>query len=200
MKSTTRGQFARAAAVIAAAVAVCPAPALAEEAVGADILIPKVAEFVPALIAFLVIWIVLAKLVWPQILEMMDKRQAKIQEDLDAAEKARQEAAESAKVYEQKILEAHQQADEIISKAKKEAEEERSAILAKAQKEASDVIAKAHGAVDSERHKAMIELSGSVVDLSVEIATKIIGNDLSADQQRKLAEKYLAEVGAPDGE
>ncbi|WP_322152286.1 F0F1 ATP synthase subunit B [Paratractidigestivibacter sp.] len=200
MKSTTRGQFARAAAVIAAAVAVRPAPALAEEAVGADILIPKVAEFVPALIAFLVIWIVLAKLVWPQILEMMDKRQAKIQEDLDAAEKARQEAAESAKVYEQKILEAHQQADEIISKAKKEAEEERSAILAKAQKEASDVIAKAHGAVDSERHKAMIELSGSVVDLSVEIATKIIGNDLSADQQRKLAEKYLAEVGAPDGE
>jgi F-type H+-transporting ATPase subunit b len=200
MKSTTRGQFARAAAVIAAVAAACPAPALADEAVGADILIPKVAEFVPALIAFLIIWIVLAKLVWPQVLSMMDQRQQKIQEDLDAAEKARQDAAESAKVYEQKIIEAHQQADEIISKAKKEAEEERTAILAKAQKEAADVIAKSHGAVDSERHKAMIELSGSVVDLAVEIATKIIGNDLSADQQRKLAEKYLAEVGASDGE
>ncbi len=200
MKSTTRGQFARAAAAIAAVVAVCPAPALADEAVGADILIPKVAEFVPALIAFLIIWIVLAKLVWPQVLTMMDQRQQKIQEDLDAAEKARQDAAESAKAYEQKIVEAHQQADEIISKAKKEAEEERTAILAKAQKEAADVIAKSHGAVDSERHKAMIELSGSVVDLAVEIATKIIGNDLSADQQRKLAEKYLAEVGASDGE
>ena len=64
----------------------------------------------------------------------------------------------------------------------------------------ADVIAKAHGAVDSERHKAMIELSGSVVDLSVEIATKIIGNDLTEDQQRKLAEKYLAEVSAPNGD
>ena len=191
MKSTTRGQLARAGAAIAVAVAGVPTAALAE-GVGADILIPKPAEFIPALIAFLIIWIVLAKLVWPQVLSMMDKRQEKIQEDLDAAE--------SAKSYEQKIVEAHQQADEIISKAKKEAEEERSAILAKAQKEAADVIAKAHGAVDSERHKAMIELSGSVVDLSVEIATKIIGNDLTEDQQRKLAEKYLAEVSAPNGD
>lgn len=199
MKSTTRGQLARVGAAIAVAVAGMPTAALAE-GVGPDILIPKPAEFIPALIAFLVIWIVLAKLVWPQVLSMMDKRQEKIQEDLDAAEKSRLDAAESAKSYEQKIVEAHQQADEIISKAKKEAEEERSAILAKAQKEAADVIAKAHGAVDSERHKAMIELSGSVVDLSVEIATKIIGNDLTEDQQRKLAEKYLAEVSAPNGD
>lgn len=189
----------RAGAGIAAAVALTPTIALADEAVGADILIPKPAEFVPALIAFLVIWLILAKLIWPQVLEMMDKRQQKIQDDLDAAEQSRAEAAESAREYEEKIVQAHREAEEIISKAKKEAEEERSRILAKAQHEAADVIAKAHGAVDSERRKAMIELSGSVVDLSVEIATKIIGNDLSVDEQRRLAEKYLAEVGAPDG-
>ena len=53
--------------------------------------------------------------------------------------------------------------------------------------------------MDSERHKAMIELSSSVVDLSVEIASKIIGNDLSVEEQRRLAEKYLAEVGKSDG-
>ena len=52
--------------------------------------------------------------------------------------------------------------------------------------------------MDSERRKATIELSNSVVDLSVEIASKIIGNDLTEDQQRRLAEKYLAEVSAPD--
>ena len=166
-----------------------PVVSLAEEsAVGADILIPKLAEFIPALI----------KLVWPSVLEMMEKRQAKIQSDLDEAERSKREAAEEAKSYEGKILEAHHEADAIIAKAKKEAEEVRSQVLAKAQREAADIIAKAHGAVDSERHKAMIELSSSVVDLSVEIASKIIGNDLSEDEQRRLAEKYLAEVGAPD--
>ena len=175
-----------------------PAVALAEEsAVGADILVPKPAEFVPALIAFLIILAVLAKLVWPPVLAMMEKRQEKIQSDLDAAERSKLEAAEEAKAYEAKIVEAHHEADAIVAKAKKEAEEVRSQVLAKAQREAADIIAKAHGAVDSERHKAMIELSSSVVDLSVEIASKIIGNDLSEDEQRKLAEKYLAEVGAP---
>ena len=176
-----------------------PGVALAEEsAVGPDILIPKMAEFIPALIAFLVIWVVLAKLVWPQVLAMMEKRQQKIQDDLDAAERSKVQAAEEARSYEAKILDAHHEADAIVAKAKKEAEEVRAAVLAKAQREAADIIAKAHGAVDSERHKAMIELSSSVVDLSVEIASKIIGNDLSEEEQRRLAEKYLAEVSTPD--
>ena len=96
MNSNTRGLLARAGAAAAAAVLATPTFALAE-GVGADILIPKPAEFIPALIAFLIIWIVLAKLVWPQVLQMMDKRQQKIQDDLDAAAKSKQEAAEQAK-------------------------------------------------------------------------------------------------------
>lgn len=189
---------ARAGAVAAVALGT-PVAALAEEsAVGADILIPKMAEFIPALIAFLIIFVILAKFVWPPVLEMMEKRQQKIQADLDAAEEAKRKAAEEARNYEAKILDAHHEADAIVAKAKKEAEEVRSSILAKAQRESADIIAKAHDAVDSERHKAMIELSSSVVDLSVEIASKIIGNDFSVEEQRKLAEKYLAEVGSPD--
>ena len=198
MNNTAR-KLAALAGATGVAVWSAPVVSLAEEsAVGPDILIPKVAEFVPALIAFLVILAVLSKLVWPSVLEMMEKRQAKIQSDLDEAERSKREAAEEAKSYEGKILEAHHEADAIIAKAKKEAEEVRSQVLDKAQREAADIIAKAHGAVDSERHKAMIELSSSVVDLSVEIASKIIGNDLSEEEQRRLAEKYLAEVGAPD--
>ena len=199
MKNTAMRVASRAVVALGVALAT-PAVALAEEsAVGPDILIPKTAEFIPALIAFLIILAVLAKLVWPPVLEMMEKRQQKIQSDLDAAERSKLQAAEEAKSYEAKILDAHHEADAIVAKAKKEAEEVRSAVLAKAQREAADIIAKAHGAVDSERHKAMIELSSSVVDLSVEIASKIIGNDLSVEEQRRLAEKYLAEVGKSDG-
>lgn len=199
MKNTAMRLVARA-GVAGGVILATPAVALAEEsAVGPDILIPKMAEFIPALIAFIIIWIILAKLVWPSVLEMMEKRQQKIQDDLDAAQRSKIEAAEEAKNYEAKILDAHHEADAIVAKAKKEAEEVRSAVLAKAQREAADIIAKAHGAVDSERHKAMIELSSSVVDLSVEIASKIIGNDLSVEEQRRLAEKYLAEVGKSDG-
>lgn len=191
-KNIERLELAGALGVVAT---LAPTPALALS--GADLLLPKPAEFIPALIAFLVIWVILAKLAWPSILGMMEKRQQKIQDDLDAAAKEKAAAEEERRQYEAQIANARKEAGEIIAKAKREAEEERSRILAKAQEDAAATVAKSHDAVSSERRKAMIELSGSVVDLAVEISSKIIGNDLSEDAQRKLAEKYLAEVSAP---
>lgn len=181
-----------------AASALVPTTALAASTSGADLLIPKPAEFIPALVAFVIIWVIMAKVAWPSVLGMMDKRQQKIKDDLDAAAESKVKAAEEAKEYEAKLLSAQKEADAIVAQAKKEAEEERSQILAKAQTDASDIVAKARGVVDSERKKAMIELSSSVVDLSVDIAGKIIGNDMSDEEQRKLAKKYLAEVSTPN--
>ena len=164
----------------------------------AQILIPKPAEFVPALIAFLIIWFVLAKFAWPMIMKTLDDREAKIKGDLDDAEHAKADALQEKKDYAVQLADARVEADKIVSNAKKEAEEERAQVLARAQKEASAAVAKSRDALETERRKAMIELSGSVVDLSVEIAGKIIGDELTEDQQRKLAEKCLNEVGKPD--
>jgi F-type H+-transporting ATPase subunit b len=83
-----------------------------------------------------------------------------------------------------------------MAEAKHDAEVMRADMIAKAQEESQAIIAKAHDVIDAERAKAMAELSGSVVDLSVEIASKVIGNGLDVEQQRALAIKYLAEVGS----
>lgn len=181
--------------VITALAVLIPTPAFAEAPSGPEILLPKMAEFIPALIAFLVIWVVAAKFVWPSVLGMMDKRQQKIQGDLDAAAAEKASAVKEHQEYQAQIANAQDEADEIIAEAKAQAEAERARILAKAQEEAAATVAKARDAVSSERRKAMAELSDSVIDLSVEIAGKIIGNSLSDSDQRKLAEKYLVEVG-----
>ena len=63
-----------------AAALLMPVSAFAEDgAAGADILIPKMAEFIPALIAFLIIWIVLAKVALPGIMKTMEERGKKIE-------------------------------------------------------------------------------------------------------------------------
>lgn len=164
-------------------------------AVGADILIPKPAEFVPALIAFLAIWAILAKMAWPAIIKILDEREQKITGDLKAAEDAKAKAEENVRAQQDKIAAADREAADIIAAAKREAEAERSKIIAEAQASAVSIIAKAHDAIDSERKKAMVQLSGQVVDLSVEIAAKIIGDALDETEQRHLAERYLLEVG-----
>ena len=99
--------------------ALVPTAALAEESVsGADLLIPKVGEFVPALLGFLIIWVVLAKFAWPKILANMEAREAKISADFEAAEKAKKQAQELLSSYEAKLAGAQRDADAIIDEAR----------------------------------------------------------------------------------
>lgn len=196
MNTNKLGFVRLAAAVGATAVALqfaAPTPAYAA---GADILIPKPAEFIPALIAFLVIWIIMAKMAWPMIIKILDERQEKIASDLKAAEDAKTQAEQEAQDYRARIEEADRKAADILAEAKHDAEVMRADMMAKAQEESQAIIAKAHDVIDAERTKAMAELSGSVVDLSVEIASKVIGDALDEKTQRELASKYLAEVGS----
>ncbi len=190
-----RNTLRRVAAVTAATGATIVATPGVAFAAGADILIPKPAEFIPALIAFIVIWIILAKLAWPIIIKVLDAREEKIANDLSAAEESRKSAEQSAVDARDQISATKREAQDIIAAAKREAEGERSKIIAEAQASAVATIAKAKDAVEAERKKAMVELSAQVVDLSVEIASKIIGDALSTEEQHKLAEKYLMEVG-----
>ena len=62
----------------AAGTVLAPVAAFADEtesAAGADILIPKPAEFIPALAIFLIILFLLSKFAWPKVLEMLEKRE-----------------------------------------------------------------------------------------------------------------------------
>lgn len=178
-----------------------PTLALAEEEnTGMKLLIPNMAEFVPACVAFIIIFVIMSKFAWPAILKMMEDREKKIQGDLDSAEQSKNDAAVLSQDAKAKVAQAEREATEIVAQAKRDAEGERTRIIAEAQTSAQNIIAKAHDAVAAERKKAMIELSGQVVDLSVEIATKIIGDALDADEQRELAERYLVEVGSLNDE
>lgn len=199
-QSSKTKEAVRAFALALASIAASATPAFADMPGGADILLPKPAEFLPALVAFLAIWFVMAKFAWPSIVKMMEKRELKIKGDLDSAEKMKLEAQKAREESERAIAEAQAKAQQIIAEAKREAEAQRSHIITDAQRNAQGLIEKAHDAITTERKKAMIELSGFVIDLSVEIASKIVGESLSEDDERALAAKYLKEVGAKHDE
>lgn len=106
-----------------AAALLMPVSAFAEDgAAGADILIPKMAEFIPALIAFLIIWIVLAKVALPGIAKTLEERGKKIEESLDEAEKTKQEAIAKRAESDSIVTDARRQAADIVLEARKDAE------------------------------------------------------------------------------
>lgn len=182
----------------AAAALALPRPAFAEEAAGgADILIPKMAEFIPALIAFLIILIVLAKMAWPQILATMEEREKRIADSLDEAEKTRQKAIADRKASDDIVTDARRQAAEIVLAARQDAEAERSRILAAAHAEAEDILAKAHTSAEEERRSIYADAAASIADLSVSVASKIVAKTLDEDgEQRRLIERYIEEAGS----
>lgn len=182
------------AALVASALA--PTAALAEESLsGADLLIPKMGEFVPALVGFLIIWVVLAKFAWPTILANMEAREAKISGDIEAAEQAKKQAEEQLSSYEAKLAHAQRDADAIIDDARATAKKTQERIVEEANKQAGDIVARGRATVESERRAAMVDLASTVADVSVNAAAKIIDKNLDTEGQRKLVEKYLDEVG-----
>lgn len=173
-----------------------PSFAFAEEsATGISMIVPKLNEFIPALIAFLVIWFVLAKFAWPTIVGMLDKREETIKNNLDEAEAAKIEAQRALEEYKQQIADARREAAGIVDEARRAGEQVKADITAQAQAQADEMIAKAKKSIEKEKLAAIADLQGSLADISVAVAGRFIGEELSDADQRKLIEKYVAEAG-----
>ena len=153
-------------------------PALAfaseEEAGGISAILPDMAEFIPMLVIFILLWIVLAKLGWPKFEAMLSKRETMIKDALEKSEEARIESERVLEEYRVQLADA------------------------KAQSEATDMIAKARTAIEAEKKAAIAELQSSVADTSVAVAARLIGEDLSESEHRKMIERYVNEAGSFD--
>jgi len=163
---------------------------------GLALLIPNLLEWLPMLIGFILLWVILAKFGWPVITGMLDKRVTTIKESLEQAENAKIESERLLEEHRAQLADAKKQSAQIIAEAKQSAEAVKDEITTKAQAESEAMIAKARVAIEAEKKAALAELQGSVADLSVSVAGRLIGQDLSDSDHRKIIEHYLAEAGA----
>ncbi len=112
-------------------------------------------------------------------------------------ERIEQEKAQVAKIrleYEGHLkrleAESRQRIQEAVSEGQRVAAEIREA----SRKEAQEMITRARSEIGIERDKAQATLRNEVVDLAVEIAGKLIREELTAEKHRKLVDNFLAEV------
>ena len=83
-----------------------------------------------------------------------------------------------------------------MAEAKKTGEAVKADIQAQAQAESAAMIEKAKSTIEVEKKAAVAELQGSIVDISVADAERLIGEDLSDDEHRKIIERYVNEAGS----
>lgn len=183
-------------ALVSALVCALPSFAFAAEEGGISKILPDMNEFVPMLVAFIIIVIVLAKFGWPMFEGIMVRRETAIKESLEKSEAARIESEKLLEEYKQQLAEAKAQASQIVADAKKTGEAVKADIQSKAQDEAANMIEKAKVAIEAEKKQAVSELQSSVADLTVSVTARIVGEDLSDDEHRAIIERYVNEAGS----
>ncbi|MBU2926811.1 F0F1 ATP synthase subunit B [Winogradskyella psychrotolerans] len=151
--------------------------------------------FVVSTILMLALIALMVKFAWKPILTSLNEREEGIQGALDAAEKAKREMANLQADNQKLLQEARLERETML----KEARELKSKMIAdaeaQAQSQANKMISQAQEAIESEKKAAMAELKSHVAGLSLEIAEKVVRNELSnKDKQVKLIEDMLGEA------
>ncbi|MCR4772920.1 MAG: F0F1 ATP synthase subunit B [Prevotella sp.] len=165
------------------------------------ILTPDLGLLFWMLLAFLIIFFVLAKFGFPAITKMVEDRKAYIDDSLEKAREANEKIANIKQESEALLKEAREQQSQIL----KEAQATREKIVEKAQDKAREegarIIADAKAEIESEKANAVSEIRKQVSKLSVEIASKILRQNLATDaKQMELIDRLLDEVSASSGE
>ena len=127
---------------------------------------------------------------------MLEKRENTIREALKKSEEAQIESERVLKEYKEQLADAKAQSAQIIAEARATGEAVKADITAKAQAEAADMIAKAKVAIEAEKKQAVADLQASVADISVDVAARLIGEELTDDEHRKIIERYVNEAGS----
>ena len=161
------------------------------------ILTPDFGLFFWMLVAFLVVFLLLAKFGFPVITNMVEERKNFIDESLRKAHEAQERLANIEKEGESILQEAREKQAQIL----KEAAETRDAIVEKAQdkarQESARLLEDAKAAIDQEKKAAIADIRKQVATLSVEIAEKVLKKNLKDDQsQMDLIDRMLDGVSA----
>src|SRR5262245_13978683 len=158
---------------------------------------PDPGLFIWTILTFLVLLALLAKFAWRPLLQALESRQESIRKSLDDAETAKQELerlqTESAEI----IRQARVEADAIITRSRGAGERLREEIRTKARGEADAIVKNAERQIQLETSRALQQIRGEAVDLSVMIASKLIQRNLTKEDNERLIEEALKQVEGP---
>jgi F-type H+-transporting ATPase subunit b len=116
---------------------------------------------------------------------------------VNAIESAKRERAEAEKLLsEQKaaIAEARREAGEMMRKNQLEVEKFREELMTRARADADAAKLEAQRAIQDERAKALADVKAAAADLAVDIAKKLLGQELNEEKHRALAQQFLDQL------
>ena len=146
-------------------------------------------------LSFSILLYILAKFAWKPILKGLKERESSIDEALNAAEKAKEEMKMLKADNEQLLKEAREERDEILRAARKVKEDIIEDAKVKASAEADKIVEAAKESIHIEKRAVLADLKNQLATLSIEIAEKVLKEELAdMERQKKLVKKLVDDV------
>lgn len=152
-------------------------------------------DIIYQLVMFSLLLFLIKKFAWGPLMGIMKQREEHIANEIEAAEQSRVEAKKLLEEQRNLLKEARTEAQSLIENAKKQGDVQREEIIVAARAESERLKDSAKLEIEQQKEKAVAAIREQVASLSVLIASKVIEKELSAEDQEKLINEYIQEVG-----
>ncbi|MEM6843612.1 MAG: F0F1 ATP synthase subunit B [Bacteroidota bacterium] len=147
------------------------------------------------LVGFLILLFVLGKFAWKPILNALNERESSIEEALLSAEKAKEEMKQLQASNEQLLAEARKERETMLKEATAAANKIKDAAREEGEKERKRMVDDASIEIENQKKAALADVKQQVAALSVQIAEKILRENLKADAaQKSYVDKLVSDL------
>jgi len=160
-------------------------------------ILPDVAELIYGALAFLIVFLVLAKFAFPALNKMLAERSGKIQGDLEKAEQSRMAAETELAEYRQQLA-GPRRCQPDHRGGTEDREQLRRDLQAKAEAEAQATVARAQEEIRAERDRVFQELRAQVGVIAVDLAAAWSASP--STRSAPAADRRVHRAGRRDGQ
>lgn len=152
-------------------------------------------DSVLTVINLIVLYLILRKFLFHPVTNMIESRQAEIEESLQNAEVTNQNAEKTLSAYKEQLSQVESEAAQLLSTAKEEAKAQSHVILEHAHLQATKLTETTKAELSREREELFSELQNEVADLALLTAKRISNPEEEKDHKTDFVSSFLKQAG-----
>lgn len=146
------------------------------------------------LVIFLILFAILAKLVFPKILAAVEAREKALEDAIEGAKRDRQEAARILSEHQRQLESARGEAQKLIVEGRQVGEKLRADMIEETQQQQQAMLERARREIETEKQRAISEMRREAIELAIAGASKVIEKNLDDQSNRKIVESFLSSI------
>jgi F-type H+-transporting ATPase subunit b len=158
-----------------------------------------IVPFIVSIVVFAVVFVILAKMVWPKILGGLRDRENKIREEIEAAEMARKQAKDALEEYQQSLAQARAEAQKMIESTRAQQSVLAAELRSKAEVELNQLRERALRDIETAKKAAVAEIYNQYTTEATMMASKILRRAITPQDTQRLVEESLQQLQGAKG-